>query len=242
MEGYIHSLESFSTQDGPGVRYLIFFQGCRLRCKYCQNPDTWSLKEGRKVSVEELIAKILRCKSYFGPKGGVTISGGEPTLQLDFLLELLKRCQEEGINTAVDTSGYIATDEFESLLPYLDLVLLDIKEIADAKHQKLTGVSNQKTLKLLEFLEEKEQKFWVRYVLVPGITDNLNDLKELLALLSPLDYLEKVELLPYHRLGVHKWEELGLDYQLADIKPPKKDDLVKIKGIFIAAGIDAVIK
>ena len=240
--GYIHSLESFATQDGPGIRYLIFFQGCPLRCKYCQNPDTWELKEGKEVSVEELISKILNCKSYFNSKGGVTVSGGEPTLQFEFLLNLLKSCKEEGINTALDTSGYVDSDRFEKLLPYLDLVLLDIKGVKDDKHQDLTGVSNKKILNLLELLEKKEQKFWLRYVVVPGVTDKLVDLEELIDLLAPLEYLERVELLAYHRLGVHKWEELGLDYQLSDIKPPAKDDLEEIKKLFIKSKIDTVIK
>lgn len=240
-KGYIHSVESFSTQDGPGVRYVIFFQGCQLRCKYCQNPDTWHLKEGDLVSVTKLITKVSRCKNYFGSKGGVTISGGEPTLQLDFLVELLKQCKEEEIHTAIDTSGYVETAKFQRLLPYLDLVLLDIKSIVEAKHQELTGVSNQQTLKLLEFLEEKEQSFWVRYVVVPGITDELDELKELVEMLARLEYLEKVQLLAYHKLGIHKWKELGLDYQLEDVNPAKQAKLVKIKELFTEAGINVEI-
>ncbi|OCL28481.1 pyruvate formate-lyase 1-activating enzyme [Orenia metallireducens] len=242
-KGWIHSVESLGTQDGPGIRYVVFTQGCPLRCKYCHNPDTWCMTDGQEIEVEELMSKILRCKPFISrSKGGVTISGGEPTLQIDFVLELLKRCKEEELHTALDTSGYIDKDKFESLLPYIDLVLLDIKHIDDIEHQELTGVSNQKILEILNLLEEKGKSFWVRHVVVPGINDKVEYIERLTELLAPLDNLEKVELIAYHELGVHKWETIGLDYQLKDVKPPSKEKMEEFKEIFIQKGINTVIK
>ncbi|GAB6099625.1 pyruvate formate lyase 1-activating protein [Halanaerocella petrolearia] len=241
--GYIHSLESFGTQDGPGIRYVVFTQGCPLRCKYCHNPDTWHLKEGQKMGVDKVVDKIIKCKPYIDRgDGGVTISGGEPVLQLDFTLKLLRRCKEEGLHTALDTSGYVEIDDFKKLLPYLDLVLLDIKQLVEEKHQELTGVSNQQTLKLVDFLEGQEQSFWVRHVIVPGWTDDLEEVERLAKKLGTLKELEKIELLPYHQLGVHKWKELELDYELDGVEPPNKETLDKIKGIFTAQGLKTVIK
>jgi pyruvate formate lyase activating enzyme len=242
-KGWIHSVESLGTQDGPGIRYVVFTQGCPLRCKYCHNPDTWCMTDGQEIEVEELMSKILRCKPFISrSKGGVTISGGEPTLQIDFVLELLKRCKEEELHTALDTSGYIDKDKFESLLPYIDLVLLDIKHIDDIEHQELTGVSNQKILEILNLLEKKGKSFWVRHVVVPGINDKVEYIERLTELLAPLDNLEKVELIAYHELGVHKWETIGLDYQLKDVKPPSKEKMEEFKEIFIQKGINTVIK
>ncbi|AGB42466.1 pyruvate formate-lyase 1-activating enzyme [Halobacteroides halobius DSM 5150] len=236
--GYIHSVESFGTQDGPGIRYVIFTQGCPLRCKYCHNPDTWDLSEGQEMSVEDLIDKVIKCKPYINRgEGGLTVSGGEPTLQLDFVLELLRRSKEEGIHNALDTSGYVQISDFAKLMPYLDLVLLDIKQINKDKHQELTGVDNQRTLDLVNFLEEKKKPFWVRYVVVPGLTDNLEDIKALVNKLTGLEQLEKVQLLPYHQLGVHKWKELDLEYELEDVEPPSKRKLRQIKGLFEKEGI-----
>jgi len=242
-KGFIHSVESLGTQDGPGIRYVVFTQGCPLRCKYCHNPDTWCMTDGQKIEVEELMNKILRCKPFISrSKGGITISGGEPTLQIDFVLELLKRCKEEEIHTALDTSGYVDKDKFEKLLPYTDLVLLDIKHIDDIEHQELTGVSNQKILEILNLLEEKGKSFWVRHVVVPGINDKVEYIKKLSKLLVTLDNLEKVELIPYHQLGVHKWETIGLDYELKDVEPPSKEKMEEFKEIFIEKGIDTVVK
>lgn len=241
--GYIHSVESFGTQDGPGIRYVVFMQGCPLRCKYCHNPDTWHLQDGKEKSVEELMDKIIKCKPYMNrSQGGLTISGGEPTLQLDFVLELLRQSKEEGIHTAIDTSGYIEQKEFAKLLPYLDLVLLDIKQLDDQQHQQLTGVSNEPILDLVDFLEEQEQSFWIRHVIVPGWTDNLAEIEALVEKLSSLEQLEKVELLPYHQLGVHKWEELDLEYQLEDVEPPSEEKLAEIKEVFTNQGLETVVK
>jgi len=240
--GYIHSVESFSTQDGPGIRYVVFTQGCPLRCKYCHNPDTWQLDDGEEVTVADLLEKIKSCRSYFDSAGGLTISGGEPTLQLDFVAELLAACQAEGINTALDTAGYVNQADFKQLLPDLDLVLLDLKQFDEQQHQELTGVSNQKTLDLIDLLEEEEQPYWIKHVIVPGLTDDLDQLEELAEYLAQLSTLKKVQLLPYHRLGVNKWEELGLDYQLEDVEPPTAASLEDIKDVFLSRGIKTEIK
>ncbi|TDX51810.1 pyruvate formate-lyase-activating protein [Orenia marismortui] len=242
-KGWIHSVESLGTQDGPGIRYVIFTQGCPLRCKYCHNPDTWCMTDGQEIEVEDLMDKILRCKSYIDKSnGGVTISGGEPTLQVEFLSELLRKCQEEGIHTAVDTSGYVDQDKFLDLMPNIDLVLLDIKHINDVEHQELTGVSNEKILNTLKLLEDNQKNFWVRHVVVPGINDSIKYIEELSDLLEEFNYLEKVELIAYHELGVHKWETIGLDYELADVEPPKEENMKKFRDIFLKKGINTVIK
>ena len=232
-EGYIHSTESMGTVDGPGIRFVVFTQGCPLRCQYCHNPDTWKLKEGKKVTTESLMEKIKKIKPYIERSGGgITISGGEPTMQLDFTLDLLKKAKEVGLHTAVDTSGYVDKSKFEKLLPYLDLVLLDIKVLDDYKHQELTGVSNKKTLEIVKLLEEKKQPYWVRQVIVPGITDDLEDMKQFAEFLEDKKYLEKIELLPYHELGKHKWENLGLKYKLFDVEPPSEKKMAELNSIF----------
>ena len=239
-EGYIHSTESMGTVDGPGIRYVVFLQGCPLRCKYCHNPDTWKLKEGKKVTVEELMQKIIKIKPYIERSGGgITISGGEPTMQLDFTLELLKTAKKAGLHTALDTSGYIESEKFKKLLPYLDLVLLDLKVLDDHKHQKLTGVSNHKTLNLLEFLEAEEQPYWIRQVIVPGITDDLEEMREFASFLADKKSLQKVELLPYHKLGEHKWKNLGLKYQLINVEPPTDKKMAELNAVFKKLKINA---
>lgn len=243
VKGWIHSVESLGTQDGPGIRYVIFTQGCPLRCKYCHNPDTWCMKDGKEVEVEELIEKILKCKTYIcSSNGGVTISGGEPTMQVEFVKNLLQRCCEENIHTAVDTSGYVNKENFKELLPYINLVLLDIKHIDDEEHKKLTGVSNEKTLDIVKLLEEEKQEYWVRYVVVPGINDQDVYIQELVEFLKPLKYLKKVELISYHELGVHKWENIGLNYELKGIEVPSKELMEKIREVFLKNKIFAIIK
>jgi pyruvate formate lyase activating enzyme len=232
-EGYIHSTESMGTVDGPGIRFVVFTQGCPLRCQYCHNPDTWKLKEGKKVSTEALMQKIIKIKPYIERSGGgLTISGGEPTMQPEFTLDLLRKAKAEGLHTAVDTSGFVELAEFKKLLPYLDLVLLDIKTMDDLIHQELTGVSNQKTLKLVELLETEKQPYWVRQVIVPGITDDLKKMRQFAEYLKTKKYLEKIELLPYHELGKHKWENLGLEYKLAAVEPPSKKKMAELNAVF----------
>jgi len=232
-EGYIHSTESMGTVDGPGIRFVVFTQGCPLRCQYCHNPDTWKLKDGQKTTAAALMKKIVKIKPYIERSGGgITISGGEPTMQLDFTLDLLQKAKAEGLHTAVDTSGYVDPDKFKKLLPYLDLVLLDIKTMDNLKHQNLTGVSNEKTLNIVELLEAEKQSYWVRQVIIPGITDNLAEMQNFANYLKDKKYLEKIELLPYHELGKHKWENLGLEYKLAAVDPPSAKKMAELNALF----------
>ena len=215
MEGRIHSFESLGAVDGPGVRFVIFMQGCSLKCKYCQNRDTWDLHGGTTYSVEELIEKILRYKNYIMPNGGVTISGGEPLLQSKFLIELFTELKKYNIHTCIDTSGsFDLTSDIKELIDLTDLFLLDIKCINDEKAKELTGVSNKKELEFAKFLSSIGKPMWIRQVLIPGITDDEQDLLELKDFISTLKTVEKVEILPYHDLGKFKWEKLGCKYEL----------------------------
>ncbi|MGI6452385.1 MAG: pyruvate formate-lyase-activating protein [Syntrophomonadaceae bacterium] len=232
MIGRIHSLDTFSTLDGPGIRTVIFLQGCHLRCKYCHNPDTWDMKSctAREYSSEELMAIIRRSIPYFRASGGgVTFSGGEPLLQHDFVKEMCIRCQEEEISTAIDTSLYVTPDVLSDLLPYTDLILADIKAINDEKSRYLTGASNRLNLANLKLIDENQVPIWIRYVVVPGLTDDLQDLEEMAAFIAGLPSVKRVDLLPYHSLGAHKWELLGLKYELANTPPPTKDHMQKIQ-------------
>lgn len=239
MKGFIHSFESFGTVDGPGIRFVIFMQGCLFRCQYCHNPDTWK-RGGEEYTAEEIVKKVLRYKNYFKNGGGVTVSGGEPLLQTEFLLELFTLLKKEGIHTALDTSGGCFTPEntekFDPLLAVTDLVLLDIKQIDDKKHILLTGKSNQNTLAFASYLNNKKKPVWIRHVLVPGITDNDEDLKGLKAFIDNLSNVQKVEVLPYHTLGVVKYENLGIDYPLKAVEPPTKERIENAKNILKANG------
>lgn len=228
----IHSIETFGTVDGPGIRFVAFFQGCHLECKYCHNRDTWDIGKGIYVSVDELFGNILKYKSYIMPNGGFTASGGEPLLQPYFLISLFKKLKQAGIHTAIDTSGMIEiTDCVKELLSLTDLVLLDIKHINPIKCKELVGVSNEKELAFAKYLSENGIPIWIRQVLIPGITDNEEDLLDLKNFIHSLKTVEKVELLPYHNLGEHKWKELGLDYSLSNIKPATTQDIARSKKI-----------
>lgn len=234
MKGYIHSFESFGTVDGPGIRFVVFTQGCPLRCKYCHNPDTWG-KGGTEYETSDVVQRVLRYKNYFSKGGGVTVSGGEPLLQKEFLLELFTRLKAEGIHTAVDTSGYCFTEEkkeeWDDLLAVTDLVLLDIKHIDSEKHKQLTGKGNENTLAFARYLSEKHKPVWIRHVLVPSVTDDDESLIKLRAFIDELSSVEKVEVLPYHTLGVMKYEKLGMEYPLKGIEPPTKERLENAKRI-----------
>ena len=209
MKARIHSFESLGAVDGPGVRFVIFMQGCSLKCKYCQNRDTWDIHGGNEYSVDEILEKILRYKNYFMPNGGVTISGGEPLLQAKFLIELFTKLKEHSIHTCIDTSGsFDLTCDIKKLIDLTDLFLLDIKCINDEKCIELTGVSNKKELNFAKYLSDNNKPLWIRQVLVPGITDDEQDLLELKNFISSLRTVEKVEVLPYHNLGKFKWEKL----------------------------------
>lgn len=231
--GRIHSFESFGTVDGPGIRYVVFMQGCPLQCKYCHNRDTWNTQGGTEYSVDDIISRINRCKTYIeASNGGVTISGGEPLLQVKFLIQLFKKLKEMHIHTALDTAGSLKINEdIEELLKYTDLVILDIKHIDDEKCKKLTSVSNKNNLDFARYLSEHNIPMWIRQVLVPGYTDDEQDLKKLKEFIISLKTVNKVEILPYHDLGKFKWEELGLDYPLKDVKIPTDEEVRKAKEI-----------
>ena len=229
MQGKIHSFESFGTVDGPGIRFVVFMQGCPLRCQYCHNPDTWSAG-GKEYSAEEIVSRVLRYRNYFGEKGGVTVSGGEPLLQIEFVTELFTLLKQEGLHTCVDTSGIMfhaddteSVEKHRKLLAVTDLVLLDIKHIDDTACKKLTGQSNQNTLAFAKFLSDEGKSTWIRQVIVPGLTDDEQSLKRTREFIDDLKTVEKVEVLPYHTLGVVKYEKLGLEYPLKDMEAPKKE-------------------
>lgn len=234
MVGRVHSFESFGTVDGPGIRSVVFLQGCPMRCRYCHNPDTWNAEGGTPRSAEEIAREVLKYRNYFADRGGVTVSGGEPLLQLDFVLELFGRLKEKGVNTCLDTSGicYREGDErFERLARLTDLVLLDIKHIDEDAHRALTGQSNKNPLAFARFLDEWGVKMWIRHVLVPGITDDDGALMRLRAFLDTLKNVEKVEVLPYHTMGVQKYKKLGIPYSLEGVQPPAKERVENAKRI-----------
>ncbi len=226
MEGYIHSTESFGSVDGPGVRFVIFTAGCPMRCQFCHNPDTWNMKTGTLTSTDDLIKKALRYRSYWGDEGGITVSGGEPLLQIDFLTELFKKAKENGIHTTLDTSGNPFTREepffskFNELMQYTDLFLLDIKHIDEKEHIRLTGHTNKNILDLATYLSDMKKPVWIRHVLVPKRSDKDEYLDRLHEFILTLHNVERVEVLPYHTLGAYKWKELGMKYPLEGIDPP----------------------
>lgn len=231
LKGRIHSFESLGAVDGPGIRYVIFMQGCPLRCKYCHNRDTREYSSGTKYTVDEVVNKIKRYVAYMGEDGGVTVTGGEPLLQIDFVIELFKRLKELNIHTALDTSGFVQIDKLKDLLDYTDLVLLDIKHMDDNVHQDLIGVSNEKIKLFAKHLSDKGIPMWIRHVLVPGITDSEEHLLELKAFIKTLKTVEKVEVLGYHTLGVHKWELSGEEYQLKGVPAATVEDVKRAKRI-----------
>lgn len=233
LKGRIHSFESFGAVDGPGIRFVVFFQGCALRCKYCHNRDTWAVNAGQEYTSDELIAKISRYKNYFTVSdGGVTLSGGEPLLQQDFLLELLPKLKKQGIHVAIDTSGnFPLTDKMKQIIDLADLFLLDIKCINDDICKDLVGFSNKLELEFAKYLSNINKDVWIRQVLVPGITDNEDDLLELKDFISNLSNVKKVEILAYHDLGRFKWENLGCNYELEDIPNATTEDVARAKKI-----------
>ena len=231
LTGKIHSFESFGTVDGPGIRFVVFMQGCALKCKYCHNRDTWDSSSGTEYDVDYVFNQIMRSKTYFeNSHGGVTISGGEPLLQAEFIIELFKKLKKKNIHTAIDTSGCLKiNDSIKELLSYTDLVLLDIKHINNEKCIDLTGVSNKNTLDFAKYLSQNNIPVWIRHVLVPGITDNDKDLYELKAFINSLSNIEKVELLPYHDMGKYKWDEYNQEYPLKDTPIPSQEQILKAK-------------
>ncbi|KMK77573.1 pyruvate formate-lyase-activating protein [Alkalihalobacillus pseudalcaliphilus] len=238
MKGNIHSIETFGAVDGPGIRYVIFTQGCLLRCQYCHNADTWEIGRGREISVDEIMDDLLDYLPFLqASKGGITVSGGEPLLQVPFLIELFKKCKEQGIHTTLDSSGgcFIEAKSFlekvDELMEYTDLVLLDLKHIDNEKHQQLTGRPNRAPLAFAKYLDEKRIPVWVRHVLVPTINDDTPSLERLASFIQSLRNVEKVEVLPYHRMGIYKWEALGLSYPLTGVETPTEDQVARAERI-----------
>lgn len=230
MQGRIHSIESMGLVDGPGIRTVVFFQGCRLRCLYCHNPDTWDMQAGKVMSVDEIVDRIKRFKPYFKENGGVTFSGGEPLLQKEFLTELLKACKAEGIHTCIDTAGGVAGD-FSQVLENTDLVLFDIKHHEPEKYEKLVRKSADMGINFLKQLQEKNVPLWIRHVVVPGITDSEEHIKSLGRFIKKIDNVQKVEILPFHQLGANKYQGLGIKYPLEDVSPMDKELAKKLEVI-----------
>lgn len=234
MTGRVHSFESFGTVDGPGIRFVVFLQGCPLRCQYCHNPDTW-LAGGTEYTADEVVKRILRYRNYFSNGGGVTVSGGEPLLQREFVTEIFTKLKAEGLHTCLDTSGVTfreeKKEEFLPLLNVTDLVLLDLKHVDEEEHKKLTGKSNKNTFAFAKFLSENGKKMWIRHVLVPEKTDKDEWLYRLRAFIDTLNTVEKIEVLPYHTMGVVKYEKLGYAYPLKGVSAPEKDRVENAKRI-----------
>ena len=233
IKGRIHSFESLGTLDGPGIRFVVFFQGCGLKCKYCHNRDTWELDAGVEYSAEGIIKKAIRSKTYMESSGGgITLSGGDPFMQQNFLLDLVKKLKEQNIHVTIDTSGsFLLTNKVKEILNYTDLVLLDIKHIDDDKCIELTGATNKYTLEFAKYLDHIGKDMWIRQVIIPGYTDDENDLFKLKKFIQSLDSVKKVELLPYHDLGKFKWQTLGFNYELENVPSPTSEEIQKIKDL-----------
>ncbi|OOS00740.1 pyruvate formate lyase-activating protein [Haemophilus paracuniculus] len=234
-----HSYESCGTVDGPGIRFILFLQGCLMRCKYCHNRDTWDLHAGNQISVEDLMKEVVTYKHFMNATGGgVTASGGEAVLQAEFVRDWFRACKAEGIHTCLDTNGFVRHYDhiIDEMIDATDLVLLDLKQLNDEIHQDLIGVSNKRTLEFAKYLQQRNKPTWVRYVVVPGYTDDDDSAHRLGKFIEGMGNIEKVELLPYHRLGAHKWETMGEKYELADVMPPSKEVLERIKAIIEGYG------
>lgn len=232
MNGNIHSIETLGTVDGPGIRYVIFTQGCLLRCQFCHNADTWEIGTGKQMTVSEIMHDLESYLPFIQASGGgITVSGGEPLLQIPFLIELFKQCKQKGIHTTIDSSGgcfshsKLFMEQLEELLQYTDLILLDLKHINRKKHIQLTGMANDHILEFARFLSDRNIPIWVRHVLVPTVTDDSADLQKLGEFIGSLQNVQKIEILPYHKLGVYKWEALGYDYSLQQVEPPTEEQV-----------------
>ena len=241
MKGYIHSTESFGTVDGPGIRFVVFMQGCPLRCLYCHNPDTWDKEKGKETTADELLTEYNKNREFY-KRGGITVTGGEPLLQLDFVTELFRKSKEQGIHTCLDTSGIVfnknsaeQVSRFDELIKHTDLVMLDIKHIDPEKHKTLTGSQNSNVLDFAEYLSENNIPLWIRHVVVKGHTDNKDDLKRLGRYLAHLKTLKALDVLPYHTMGVNKYKELGMSYPLEGVEALSAQEAVKAKS-FIMEG------
>lgn len=240
LKGYIHSTESFGSVDGPGIRFIIFMQGCPMRCQFCHNPDSWAMGKGEQYTATQLLDKAERYRTYWGDRGGITVSGGEVLMQTDFLVELFSGAKRRGINTCLDTSAQPFTrrepffSKFQQLMALTDTVLLDIKHIRDAEHRRLTHHTNKNILDCARYLSDIRKPMWIRHVLVPGITDNDACLQELRSFIDTLTSVERVEVLPYHTLGVFKYERLGIPYPLENVPTPTQERIANARRILHA--------
>ena len=231
-QGMVHSLESFGSVDGPGVRFVVFLQGCNLRCRYCHNPETWAKGCGQPWTADKLFQHVWRYRNYWGKKGGITVSGGEPLLQMDFVTDLFRLAHAKKVHTAIDTAGepfrpddpaYLAA--FDALMEVTSLVILDLKEIDPEKHRRLTGKSNENILAMAQHVARLGVPLWIRHVLVPGLTDDEEGLRQTGAFIASLPTVQRVEVLPYHTLGLFKWQKLGIPYSLNDAQPPTDEQV-----------------
>lgn len=235
--GKVHSLETFGSADGPGVRFIVFLKGCNLRCRYCHNADTWSEEGAVLMSADEILDKAERYRAYWGSKGGITVSGGEPLRQIDFLIELFQKAKKRNINTCIDTAGEPFTREepwfskFNTLMEYTDLIMLDIKHIDPKMHMWLTGKSNDNIIDMFHYLDSIHKDIWIRHVLVPGITDEDDYLRRTRAFIDTLSNVKRIDVLPYHALGKAKWEKLGIPYSLENVEPPSKERIANAENI-----------
>jgi len=238
LTGKIHSIETCGTVDGPGVRFVVFLQGCPMRCQYCHNPDTWSFEGGHEMSIEEILTQFDGVKEFL-KNGGLTATGGEPLVQIDFVTELFKTAHAKNIHTALDTSGILFnkndTGKIDELLKYTNLVMLDIKHIDDSEHKKLTGHSNKNILSFARYLSDKNIPMWVRHVVVPGITDKNEYLEQLGHFLSGLKNIQALDVLPYHNMAITKYEQLGINYPLKEVPPLTKEEAISARDIIIQA-------
>lgn len=232
MKGYINSIETMGLVDGPGIRVVVFLQGCKLRCVYCHNPETWSFENGKEITPEELVSQIYKYKPYFSSGGGVTFSGGEPLLQPDFLLEALKLCKKMGIHTCLDTSG-TGTEKNKEILEYVDLVILDIKASQKNKYKEITGGNLDELDNFIDLCNEMNKKIWVRQVIIPGINDNEDNVLHLKNYITKIENLEKIELLPYHTYGIEKYNELGIPYKLAGVFDMSQEKLLNLYDLLL---------
>ena len=241
MLGRINKLETFGSVDGPGVRFVVFTQGCPMRCQFCHNPETWDFKGENAgaydISAQDLLKKALRYQSYWGKDGGITVSGGEPLSQMDFLIEFFEAAKAAGVNTCIDTSGvnFVRNEpyfgKFKRLMDATDLLLVDIKNIDPVEHKKLTGHDNKNIIDMFRYLDEIKKPIWIRHVLVPGMSDNDELLIKTREFIDTLHNVQKVEVLPYHALALAKYQELGIDYVLKDVKSPSAERVANAKKI-----------
>lgn len=237
LEGWVHSTETFGTVDGPGIRYVLFLSGCPLRCQYCHNPDTWHRQDGTPALVTEVLADISRYRGFIRARGGVTLSGGEPLVQAKFCKAILQGCKAMGLHTALDTSGYLGDLADDELLASADLVLLDIKAFSEETYHQLTGVDLEPTIRFANVLAGLNKAVWLRYVLVPGVTDRFDEIAALAKFVRQLGNVERVDVLPFHQLGAHKWRDLGLDYSLEGVTPPSDALMAQVRDLFRAEGL-----